>query len=124
MESSIVSETLSRINIGLRGIIEMGIVLAIGYWGFHAVEANIARILLGIGAPLAVFGFWGLVDFHEAGRRAESLRLIQELVVTGLAAVRLFVAGQPALAWAMGLLSVVHHALVYSLGERLLKQRS
>jgi hypothetical protein len=43
------------------------------------------------------------------------------LIVTGLAAAALYVAGAPILAWIMGLVSVVHHALVYPLGGTLLK---
>jgi hypothetical protein len=40
-----------------------------------------------LGAPLVGFGFWGAVDFHQAGRFAEPLRLIQELAISALAAV-------------------------------------
>jgi len=35
----------------------------------------------------ACLGFWGAVDFHQAGRLAEPLRLVQELAISGLAAV-------------------------------------
>ena len=82
------------------------------------------KLLLGIGAPVLGFGFWGLVDFHQAGRLGEPLRLVQELAITGLAAVALYVAGQHALGWAMAILSVINHALVYISGDTLLKQLS
>jgi hypothetical protein len=113
---------LTWFNVALRGVMEAGIVLALAYWGYRTGQSTWAKILLGIGAPVLVFGFWGLVDFRKAGRMAEALRLVQELVICGLAAVALVVAGQPALGWALGVISVVQHALVYALGERLLKE--
>jgi len=108
-------------NLALRLLMELGVVLALGYWGYQTGESTGAKILLAIGAPALGFGFWGLVDFRQAGRLAEPLRLTQELLISGLAALGLYVAGQPALAWALALVSIVHHALVYLLGGKLLK---
>ena len=42
---------------------------------------------------------------------------MQELAVSGLAAVALYAAGQHLLGWALGLLSVAYHALVYLQGD-------
>lgn len=41
------------------------------------------------------------MDFHRAGRLAEPLRLLQELAVSGLAAVALYAVGQHLLGWAL-----------------------
>ena len=114
--------TLKQINLALRGLMETGIILAFGYWGYHTGNSTGARILLALGAPALFFGFWGLVDFHRAGKIAEPLRLFQELVITGMAAAALYIAGAHVFGWIMGLISVVHHTLVYPLGETLLKQ--
>ncbi len=100
---------------------ELAIVLAAGYWGYRTGTTVASRVALAIAAPTLVFGFWGLVDFHQAGGAAEPLRLFQELFVTGLAAAALYVGGQRSFALALAGLSVVHHALVYALGSRLLK---
>lgn len=113
---------LSRINLALRALMELGIVLGLGYWGYQTGGAGLARILLAVGVPLLVFAFWGLVDFRQAGRHAEMLRLLQELIVSGLAAAAVYRAGQPTLGLALAVLSVVHHAMVYALGEKLLKR--
>jgi hypothetical protein len=112
---------LKWFNVALRGVMELGIVVAMGYWGYQAGNSVVAKVLLGILAPLIVFGFWGLVDFHQAGRMAEPLRLTQELLICGLAAVALYVAGQPALGWVLVVITIVQHSLVYLLGETLLK---
>ena len=109
--------------LALRAIMETGIVVGLAYWGFQTADGSIAKIGLAIGAPVLGFGFWGLVDFHQAGRAAEPLRLVQELVISGLVALALWSAGQPLLGLLLAVLSVVYHALVYATGGRLLKSR-
>ncbi len=113
---------LQWINLGLRGIMETGIILAFAYWGYHAGESTTLRIIFAILVPAAGFGFWGAVDFHKTGRMAEILRLVQELFISGLAAVMLFFAGQHTAAWILGTVSVVHHTLLYLNGDRLQKK--
>ncbi|MEZ4863705.1 MAG: YrdB family protein [Caldilineaceae bacterium] len=110
-----------RLNLTLRAIMETGIVLAFAYWGYQRGQTTGVKILLAIVAPLLGFGIWGAIDFHQAGQLAEPLRLIEELSISGLAAVALYAAGQPALGGILGALSIVYHILVYLTGERLLK---
>lgn len=112
---------VQKINLALRGLMELGVGLGLGYWGYHAAATPGAEALLAVGAPVVGFGFWGMVDFRQAGRLAEPLRLVQELVVSGLAAVALYVAGAHTMGWTLGILSLVYHALVYASGDRLLE---
>lgn len=107
---------LEWLNLGLRGLMELGVVCGFAYWGYRTGGA-----LLAVGAPVVGFGFWGAVDFHQLGRAGEPIRLVQELVVSGLAALAFYVAGQHALGWGLAAVSVAHHALVYINGNRLLK---
>ena len=116
-------EALRWFNVGLRGIMEFGIVAAMAYWGYRVGSNLIIGILIGILAPLIVFGFWGLVDFHQAGHVAEPLRLVEELIICGLVTAALFVSGQPVFALIFGLIAIVQHGLVYLLGDTLLKKR-
>jgi hypothetical protein len=109
-------------NVALRGLMEAGVVVALAWWGVHTGTGAAGKAALGVGAPAVGFGLWGLVDFRQAGRAAEPLRLLEELLITGLAALAWFSAGEHMLAWGLVLLSVLHHALVYPLGGRLLKQ--
>jgi Protein of unknown function (DUF2568) len=111
------------ITLGLRALMETGVVIGLGYWGYQTGPGVPAKVALAIVAPLLGFGFWGTVDFHQAGRAAESLRLAQELIVSGLAALAVWSAGQPTLGLVMALLSILYHALVYATGGRLLKPR-
>jgi len=102
---------------------EAGIVVGLGFWGYHAVADGTLAIVLAVAVPLLGFGFWGLVDFRWAGAMAEPLRLIQELVVSLLAALAWYAAGPHLLGWSLAGLSVAHHVLIYALGDRLLKER-
>ena len=108
----------------LRVLMEAGIIGGFAWWGYRAGAGTGTKILLAAGAPALGFGFWGAVDFHQAGRLAEPLRLLQELAISGLAAAAVYAAGQHLLGWVLGLLSVAYHALVYLQGGRLLKHRS
>jgi hypothetical protein len=111
-----------RFNLTLRGLMEMGIVCGFGYWGYSAGGPFVAKVSFAVAAPLVGFGVWGMVDFRQAGAMAEPLRLIEELLISGLAALALYTASAHLLGWALGLVSVVHHALVYALKGRLIKR--
>ncbi len=109
------------LNLSLRVLMEAGVVAAFAYWGVHTGSNVGTKVLYGIAAPAIGFGFWGAVDFHQAGRYAEPVRLIQELSISGLASVACYSAGRHRLGIALALLSIVYHALVYASGTRLLK---
>ena len=111
------------LNLSLRALMETGIVAGLAYWGYQSGSGTITKIALTIGAPLLGFGFWGAVDFHQAGGAAESLRLMQELLVSGLVAIALWSVGQPILGTLMAVVSIAYHFLVYASGGRLLKPR-
>lgn len=101
---------------------EAGIVAAFAYWGAHTSSSPWLEILAGITAPLVGFGVWGAIDFHQARKHAESLRLIEELVISLLAAAALYTAGQHVAGAALGALSIAYHVLVYATGATLLER--
>lgn len=115
---------LKNLNVGLRGLMETGIVVAFGYWGFQLGHSTFVSMILCILVPLVGFGFWGLVDFHQFGKNAETFRLIQELLISGLAASAFYFSGQVLFAWILAFLSVIHHLLVYITGKRLLTNKN
>jgi Protein of unknown function (DUF2568) len=115
------SALLQKLNLALRGFMELGIVAAMGYWGFQAGNSIIMKIILCIIIPLVVFGFWGLVDFRKMGVISEPLCLVQELVISGLAAWAFYTSGQHLLGWILGVISIIHHISIYLLGETLIK---
>ena len=115
-----VASLLGLITLSLRVLLESTIIAAFAYWGSQSGSSITMRVLLAVGAPIIAFGFWGAVDFHQAGRYAEPLRLAQELLVSGVAATSLAVTGHSELAIAMVALALAYHGLVYAQGGRLL----
>jgi hypothetical protein len=110
-----------RLLLGLRVATEVGIVAAFAAWGVHVGGGAVSKVLLGIGVPVVGFGFWGAVDFRQARRLAEPLRLLQELAVSLLAAVALYAVGEHVLCFALAAVTLVYYALVYATGRRLLR---
>lgn len=116
-------KVIRGVNVALRGVMEIGLVIGFGYWGYFIGGNATTRILYSALVPTLAFGFWGLVDFHQFHKHGEKLRLVQELVLTGLASVAFYVTGAHITAWMLALLSIVHHVLIYLTGDRLLKER-
>lgn len=112
----------SAINLALRVTTGCGVVAGLFYWGIHTGDTTPEKAALGLLAPALGFGVWGTIDFRRAGRMAEAFRLVEELLISGLAALALVAAGQRALGLALGAVTLAHHALVYVIGERLLKR--
>lgn len=111
-------------SLALRWVVEAGIVLGLVVWGIETGDSLGVKVLLAILAPAVVFGFWGFVDFHWAGRPAEAIRLTQELAITALVAAALITAGAPLLGWLLAAVSVAHHIPLYATGDRLIKNKT
>lgn len=114
-------EIIKWVNLGLRAILEFGIVIGLAYWGFQAGDAFSGKLILCVLTPVLGFGFWGLVDFHQFGKISEYLRLFQELIISGIAAILIIIAGKQGLGITLALVSLIHHILIYITGERLLQ---
>ncbi len=111
-----------KINLLFRSVLEVSIVFAFGWWGYHTGVTQTMKIFLMIITPLFGFGFWGLIDFHQMGKLSEALRLIQELLISGLAAAALFVTGARIWGMILAIWSVTYHTMVYITGNRLLRK--
>lgn len=112
---------IEKFNLALRGLMEFGVVVGFAYWGYQVGSNPLMKILLAIGTPLVGFGIWGMIDFRNAGTMAEGLRLTEELIISGLAAVAVYISGQHMVGILLAVISVVYHFSVYLSGARLLK---
>jgi len=105
---------LQNANLALAFLLELCVLVALGYWGFQSGQGMIAKIGLAIGAPVIAIVIWALFG---APRATWSLpgywHLIVEVVFFGAAAVALFAAGQWQLAIAFALVVVINHTLLY-----------
>jgi hypothetical protein len=121
MRKNVIMPKLKWVTLALRVTMEAAIVAALAMWGYHAGPDAVGKLVLALAAPAIGFGLWGTVDFRQAGRFAEALRLVQELVISGLAAAAWYAAGQHAAGTALAIVSLAYHGLVYLDGGRLLK---
>jgi Protein of unknown function (DUF2568) len=108
----------------LRGVVlaarfglEIGALVALGYWGFTTGDGTVTKIVLGLGAPLLAAVLWGLFASPKARFEDEVLRAIVELVVFGGAALALAAAGRPVLAIAFAVIALVDSVLVRLLDD-------
>ena len=109
---------IKNANLVLSFFLELGVLAALGYWGFQTGPGTIARIALGIGAPAVAVLVWGLFGAPKAVWHLDGpWRLILEVVFFGSAAVALFAAGQRVLGVAFALVFVLNSVLIYALGQ-------
>ena len=105
-------------NLLLRFLLELSALGALGYWGFHTPNGVIAKLGLGIGAPLIAAVVWGVfVSPRAAVPLSTPLWLLVQAGVFGAAMAALLVSGRTSLAWALGLTVVINGVLMYVWGQ-------
>lgn len=86
---------MRAINLGLRFLLELAMLGALGYWGFTS-HTGLLRWVLGLGAPLAAATIWGMWIAPKAPQRlADPLRLGLEIALFAAAALALWAADRP-----------------------------
>lgn len=105
--------TLKNANLALAFFLELGVLAALGYWGFYTGQGTLAKIGLGIGAPAVAVVVWGLFGAPRSAWRLRGLRfLILRVIFFGSAAVALFAASQAVLGVVFALVFVVNLVLI------------
>jgi hypothetical protein len=90
----------------IRFLCELGLLVALAYWGFETQEGA-AAIALGVGAPLVAIALWGSFVAPKALVPVPiQSRLIVEFTLWGLGALALADAGQAVLGLALGAVGV------------------
>jgi len=105
-------------SLTLSFLLELCVLLALGYWGFQIGPTMVARIGLGIGAPLLAIGIWALFGAPKSAWQLHGFgRLLLVVFFFGSAAVALFMAGQPTLGAIFALVFVLN----WPISEKLIK---
>ncbi|WP_223589578.1 YrdB family protein [Neobacillus bataviensis] len=106
-------EALKDINLGIRFLLEIMVLVILGYWGFHVSQGTIIKILLGFGTPLLAAVIWGMFGAPKAPFTLSGFSfLVLEIIIFGLPAVALFFAEKQTLAFIYGLIVVVNLVLM------------
>ncbi len=101
-------EILKATNLGLRFLLELIALGALGYWGFRTGQSALLRWVLGLGTPLLAAVVWGNFIAPKAPFQVPGL----DLLVFGLAAAGLYAAGRAELAAIYGLVVGVNKLLM------------
>ena len=111
-------ELIKGANLALRFLLELCALAALGYWGFKTGGALIAKIGLGIGAPLVAAVVWGVFVSPQAPVQLPGvLVLILQVLVFGSAAAGLVATGHRTLAVVFAVIVVINAILMYVWGQ-------
>ncbi|WP_328683575.1 YrdB family protein [Streptomyces sp. NBC_00343] len=105
-------DTAKAANLGVLFAIEVGVLVAVGYWGFTRDIATPLTWLLGIGGPVVLAVVWGLCGSPKARYKVRGAgRVAFEVVWFGAGAVALVLAGVYDWALVLALVCVVSKTL-------------
>jgi uncharacterized protein DUF2568 len=102
---------LKGMNLGVAFLLELGAVVAYGYWGFVVGPNTLAKIALGLGAPALAIIVWAIFGAPRSKRHFQGAAYLGlQAVFFGGAALALAVAGQPGVGIAFALIAIVNSA--------------
>jgi hypothetical protein len=117
-EEEYMKNGLKSANLLLTFILELVVLIALGYWGFHLDGGMPLPVIAGLGAPLLAIVVWALFGAPRGKWHLQGMgRLFLIIVFAGSGALALIAAGQ----LAMGIALALIYALNYGL-NRLWKQ--
>jgi hypothetical protein len=104
---------LKGTNLALAFLLELCLLGALAYWGFHVGRGPLTKTGLGIGAPLVMAIFWGILMAPKAPVQLPGpIHLALTLALFGLGVAALFAAGQPRLAVIFAVVVVLNQLLL------------
>jgi hypothetical protein len=114
VEQVLFLEILKSINLATRFLLELCILLSVGYWGFTTRSSLLQKFGLGLGAPLIIAIGWGVfLAPKSALRLPEPGLFIASSVIFGVAIAALYQAGRRYLAGAFLIVCVINTLLLY-----------
>lgn len=100
---------LKGMNLGVAFLLELGAVVAYGYWGFVVGPNTLAKIALGLGAPALAIIVWAIFGAPKSTTQLQGAAyLALQAVFFGGGALALVVAGQRDLGIAFALIALVN----------------
>ena len=106
-------ELLKLINIGLRFLLELGILAIFGYWGINTGDNTLIKFLLGLGSPILFAIVWGTFLAPKSPRRLDEPWLfLLELVILGLTCWALYGTGKANLTLGFGSIYILNKILM------------
>ena len=105
---------LKNANAALAFFLELGVLAALGYWGFHTGSNMPVKIGLCIGLPLIAIVVWALWGAPNSTSQLQGFWfLLLQIAFFGSAAVALYTSGHRTLGIAFALVFALNCTLVY-----------
>jgi hypothetical protein len=106
-------DALKMLNLLIRFLLELGLLAAVGYWGFKTQANWPLKVLFGIGLPILVAVLWGSFIAPKAIYPLSGVsHLTLELFLLASGAIALFASGRPTLGWAYTSVLLVNKILM------------
>jgi len=100
---------LKGINLGVAFLLELGVLAALGYWGFTVGPNTFLKFVLGLGAPALAIVVWAIFGAPKSSTQLQGVAyLALQAVLFGGGALALFVSGQRGLGIAFALIALVN----------------
>jgi len=111
-------ELIKGANLALRFLLELCALGALGYWGFKTGHTTIAKIALGVGAPLVAAVVWAVFVSPQASVQLPGVVvLVLQVLVFGSAAAALVATDHRTLALVFVVTVVINALLMYVWGQ-------
>jgi hypothetical protein len=103
---------LKGINLGIRFLLELSMLAAVGYWGFKTHSSWAMKILFGIGLPVLIAVIWGYLMAPRSAHRLRGIPFtVMDFILLGSGAVALYASGLPTRAWIYAAVLVISEIL-------------
>ena len=106
-------DALKSINVAIRFLLEICVLISVGYWGFKTGSGWFLKILLGIGVPLLIAIVWGMFGAPKAANHLTGFSLLAlEVIVFGLGVAALYATENYSLAWGFAAILIINRILM------------
>ena len=104
---------LQTLNTTIAFLLELVMLVAFGYWGFHGDRSTALKWILGLGIPLAAAVLWSMfLAPRSAYRLTSTAGNLLALILFLLAAAALYTTGHPVLAILLAVVAIVNRLLI------------
>lgn len=112
-------------NLGLRFLLELCLLVALGYWGFQVGDTTLAAVALGLGAPTLAALVWGTFVAPKARVRLSAPRqLACEIAIFALGTAALASTGRVRFALIFAATAIISRALITAWGREAITYNS
>lgn len=107
-------DALKGINLVVRFLLEIFVLISVGYWGFKTGLGWLLKLFFGIGLPLLIAVVWGMFGSPKASFHLQGFSLlVLEIIVFGSGVAAWVLAKNNVLAWVLALSLIINRVLIF-----------